>query len=549
MSLPRKAKPNELVSIDIEMFEMTKPHRADGEFAAMSIAYPNGDACLVTDEKAIPDVLDRLDSGLWVMQNALFDLRVLRRYTDVPQRFVHDTMLVEMDLFGGWYSRFDLQNLSRRWLGVFMSKEIRGEFEKAIELTPEMKQYAVNDAILTLQIAQKQRDYIYIELDGQFPWYMDIDEPAIWAVLDMQPALVDEIAWGEYAEKKIVDAAARQEALGFNVNSHKIVKQHIEEALGRGIRNTNEKKTLTPLLEKMDPTHPAAMLIREIIAIRKVRKLAETYGPSWLAHVEDGYVYPSWRVVGAETGRMACSDPNLQNIPVRTDPIYRTFFIAKPGHVIQVSDVSAQEPGFSALLSGDKVLIDEIARCVKGHQVMADLFGVDYDTGKSINLGLNYGMTEYGLSATVGIPKEDAIAGIKARDRRYRTLTAWRKNQMSLARRHYKVHTVTGRPVWVNPYSASGQWKRNAQNGPPQGSAADHTKLALVNLHRKCRENNLPFLVTHVVHDEIVQNVPQEHADTYATLLRTSWDEASQKLAPGINITVEIAQGENWGVK
>lgn len=549
MMLPRKAKPNEMVALDIEMFGMSKPHRADGTFAAMSIAYPNGDTGLITEEQAIPDVLDRVDSGLWVMQNALFDLRVLRRYTNVPQRFVHDTMLMEQDLFGGWYSRFDLQNLARRWLGVFVDKTVRDRFEKAVEMTPEMEQYALSDAILTLQIAQKQRDYVYDEFEGQIPWYTDIDELALWAVLDMQPALIDEIAWREYAEEKIVEATARQEALGFNVNSHKTVKQHIEKELGRGIRNTNEKKTLTPLLEKLDPTHPAAELIREVIAIRKIRKLAETYGPSWLENVEDGYVYPSWRVVGTETGRMSCSEPNLQNIPIRTDPIYRTFFPAKPGYVIQVSDVSAQEPGFSALLSGDKVLIDEIAQGIKGHQIMADLFEVDYDTGKSINLGLNYGMTEYGLSATVGISKEAAVAGIKARDRHYRTLTAWRNNQMSKARREYKVHTVTGRPVWVNPYGISGQWKRNAQNGPIQGSAADHTKLALVNLHKFCREFDLPFLVTHVVHDEIVQQVPEERAETYASLLRRAWNDASSKLAPGINITVKIAQGENWGVK
>jgi len=547
--LPREAKPNELVSIDIEMFGMSKPHRADGTFASMSIAYPNGDAYLVTDEQRIRPALDRINPGVWVMQNALFDLRILRRYTEVSQRFVHDTMVVEQDLFGGWYSRFDLQNLARRWLGLYVDKNIRKKFEKTSVLTPEMKQYSLDDAIYTVRVAQKQREYIYKVYDGEIPWYTEIDEPAIWAILDMQPIPVDVDGWIAYAKTKTAEALERQEAIGFNVNSHKIVKIEIETLLGRRIKNTNEKKTLTPLLMKLDSEHPAALFIREVIAVRKLRKAADTYGMSWLKDVEDGLVYPSWWITGAETGRMACSDPNMQNVPVRTDPTYRTFFPALPGHVVQVSDVSQQEPGFSALLSGDRVLLDEIERGVKGHQVTAEHFNVDYDTGKAINLALNYGMTGYGLSATVGISKEAAEAGILKRDRHYRTMTAWRKKKISEARRTYHVRTVTGRPVWVNPYNQSGQWERNAQNGPIQGSAADHTKLALVNLHQKCKKEGLPFMVTHVVHDEIVQQAPLPKDKLYASTMKEAWDKSSQRLAPGINITANIVQGETWGVK
>lgn len=548
--LPRLAKDDELVAIDLEVFGMKKLHRADGVFAAMSVAYPNGDAYLITKEDEIGPALKRLDRGVWVMVNALFDLRMLRRYVEVPERYIHDCMLVEQDLFGGWFSRFSLANLARRWLSVYMNKEVRKQFDKAVELTPEMETYALEDAKVTVAIAAKQIEYINTELNGDFRWYYEIDMPALWAVLDMLPVRVDVEGWTKYAEIKTAEAQERQASLGFNVNSHKIVKREIEAALGRKIKNTNEKHTLAPLLGKLTPEHPAAKLIREIVTIRKVRKTAETYGLSWLKDIEDEcYVYPDAKVVGAETGRMAYRQPNLQNIPVRTDPKYREFFPAGPGEVIQVSDVSSQEPGFSALLSGDRVLKDEIERGTKGHQVMADLFNVDYDTGKVINLGLNYGMTEWGLSANVGISLDDAKAGILARDRHYRTLAAWRKQKTSEARRNYKVHTVTGRPVWVNPYNMNGQWERNAQNGPIQGSAADHLKLAMVKLHQSCADNGLEFRVTHVIHDEIVQRVPVEDADIYATLLENAWNEASRELAPGIKITVEVKQGETWGVK
>ena len=279
--LPREAEPNEIVSLDVEMFGMSKPHRADGTFACLSIAFLDGDVYQLYDAKAIPEALARLDNGMWTMQNALFDLRVLRRYAEVPQRFVWDTMLVEMDLFGGWYSRFSLKNLARRWLGVMLPKEIRDRFEKAVEMTPEMEEYAVQDAIVTAQIAKKQIDYIYKEYDGQMPWYMDIDEPAIWAVLDMQPARVDVEAWNENARRLQEDAMQAQEELGYNVNSHKIVKKKIEAALGRGIKSTNANKVLIPLLGKLNKENPAAVLIREVIKIRKMRKAAETYGKTW----------------------------------------------------------------------------------------------------------------------------------------------------------------------------------------------------------------------------------------------------------------------------
>jgi len=116
--LPRKARNGEFVALDVEMFQMSKPHRADGSFAVLSVAFGPTEIFQITDYTDIPEVLEALEDGVWVMQNALFDLRVLRRYADVSQRYIHDTMLIDMDLFGGWYSRFSLKNLARRWLGV-----------------------------------------------------------------------------------------------------------------------------------------------------------------------------------------------------------------------------------------------------------------------------------------------------------------------------------------------------------------------------------------------------------------------------------------------
>lgn len=552
--LPREARDGELVAIDLEMYGMSSPDRNDGTFAGMSIAYPNGDRYLITDLPDVRPALERLDSGVWTMQNALFDLRVLRRYAEVEQRYVHDTMLVEQDLYGGWFSRFDLQNLVRRYLGELRDKSIRDEFQKKTEMTPEMEEYTVQDAWDQVRIAELQREYIASELGGEFSHYTDIDELAIWALLDLKPTRVDVDAWLTNNELMLNIATKKEAELGFNVYSHAIVKKEIEAVLGKKIKSTNAKSVLEPLLSKIDPQGKPAQLIRAILEVRQARKAAETYGETWIEqHVEwvDGvaYVYPSYRVTGAETGRMSCRKPNMQNIPARKLPIFRTFFPASLDHVMQVADVSQQEPGFSALLSQDPVLMDELNRGIKGYDVAMELFNVDYDTAKIIVLGMNYGMSQYGVAAAAQITAKEAEDGVIARERRYRRMTAWQGEQVKFARRNFHVKTVTGRRVWVNPYRQHGAWERNAANGPVQGSAADHTKLAFVLNHGFCQADDMPFCVIDIIHDEMLQDVPKGEADWYRDMMQDSWDHSSERLAPGIPMNIEIKQGKNWGVK
>jgi DNA polymerase-1 len=367
----------------------------------------------------------------------------------------------------------------------------------------------------------------------------------------MKPPRVDVAGWLANAETMEREAAEKEAEIGFNVYSHKVTKGKIEAALGRSIKSTNAKETLEPELAKLDQNSPTAKLIRNVLEVRELRKAAETYGKSWIEQHADagGYVHPSWRVTGAETGRMSCGSPNLQNVPARKRPIFRTFFTASEGNVLQIADVSGQEPAFSAYLSADQVMIDEIERGIKSHQVVADLFNVDYDTGKAVNLALNYGMSAWGLSKQVGISEEAAEAGILARSRHYREFTTWMSEQKRFAARHFYVQTVTGRRVWINPYNGQGQWERNSFNGPIQGSAADHTKAALVANHRLCKEAGLEFRVTGVIHDELLQDVPLGGREVYRHILQRSWDEASARLAPGIPMKIAIVEGNNWGAK
>ena len=530
---------------------MTRPHRADGTFAALTIAYPNGDAYIVTRQSDIAPALKRVAGGTWVMQNALFDLRALRRYTEIKQRYIHDTMLVEQDLFGGWYGDFSLADLSRRWLSERMDKSVREQFNGATELTDEMAQYAAQDALTTVRVAQKQIDYINENEDGQFSWYYEIDAPAIWAILDMPPVRVDVKAWRANIANLQNLATRLQEELGFNAYSSQQTKKQIEQSLGRSIKNTNANDTLLPLLKRLPSDDRTAKLVRAVLDVREARKAVETFGENWIErHVEEGdLVYPSWRVTGAETGRMSCADPNLQQVPVRKMNIFRSFFVAPTGQFMLVADAQQQEVRLAAALSKDERLIQELNDGVDLHQVTADMFSVDRDRGKAINLGLNYGMSEYGLAEMMGISEEEAEAGIKARERRYKGLTAWQNMTVNKAQKQLKVRSLSGRPIWINPYLQYDGWKRNAINGPVQASAADHTKRALVAMHQMCETEDVPFGVCMAVHDEIVSNVPAGQMKLYKRIAKDAWREAGVAMTNVVELPIEMASGRTWGCK
>ena len=555
--LPREAGREELVALDCEMFQMSRPHRADGTFAALSVAYLDGSVYVITNQDDIKESLDRIRAGKWCLHNALFDLRILRRYASVKQRQVHDSLICEQDLFGGWYNRFDLANTARRWLGEQLPKGVREQFISTQTLTQEMIEYAALDAWATVRIAQKQLDYIEEEEDGKFNWYYDIDEPMIWVALDMPGIRINVDAWRAQNIIHQQEADRIEAELNINVMSRDQVVSLLRGMGLRGFKKTDAgndsagKDFLQQSLERAQVAGEKrlAAALNMILVARMYRKAVSTYGDTWLdANIEDdGRVYPSWKITGAETGRMACSDPNLQQIPARDLPIYRSFFLASPGHRLLIGDVNQQEPRFSAWMSGDKTLQQEIMDGTDLHMVAADLFHIKGANrrrkGKDINLGLNYGMSAMGLAARVGISLEEAEMGLRERQMHYRFMHAWQDRMQRQAERLYKVRTASGRPVWVNPYEIHGGWRRNAINGPIQGSAADQTKLAAV-LYAK--EYKAPLLI---VHDEMADNVPSGEMRKARRTMNDAWIEAGRHLISDMPVEVSMASGTNWGCK
>jgi len=524
-------------------------HIPHGEFACLSIAYSGG-IYQVTSIAEAQHTLQVVKAGQWVFQNALYDLRQLRRFFNISPRPIWDTMLVERVLWGGYYSAFALDDLARRYLGMRMEKEIRTSFERvAAIMTKKQSDYAAKDAAVLLSIAEEQNKLL---VGGMKKVYWEIDAPMIWCILDMPPVKVDVDGWTKLVEEFQMMAGQLEGELGFNVMSGPQVKAAVKNMTGISLDNT---QGLT--LESLIPEHP---VFKRIIDTRAYRKAVSTYGLSWLKKNvdEEGLVHPSWRVTGAETGRTACASPNLQQIPARNIELgmhrYRNQFISKyEGGSMVTFDVVQQEPRITAYMTQDETLIELIKKGVDLHQAVADMVSkvlgrkVSRADGKTLNLGLGYGLSAYGLAQRTGMSEQDAEQLVVGYFKVFRGVDGWINLTRNQARANEYVETAVGRRIHINPYST--QAENSAINAPIQGGAADHTKLAISLLWKKCRAAKIHFPVTMMVHDEIVMDVEKGTVNEYKRMAKEAWLEAAAILFPGIPFAVESATGASWGAK
>jgi DNA polymerase I-like protein with 3'-5' exonuclease and polymerase domains len=489
--LPPEAYLGEMVSLDLEIFGMDKErlHRPGGTFACLSVAmehqldYHNGlpeiTVWQFTDEHDVAECLRRLEKGKWIFTNATFDLRQLRRWATIPPRRIWDTMLVEQELFGGYYSSFGLAAQAQRWLGLAMEKETRDEFSDGNEMTPEMQRYAALDPLVSLMVAQCQIDYICEEGEAEDfnKYYWGATAPMIWVVLDMPPAHVDVAAWSSFANEMRSKADLLKAGLPFNPASPKQVKEWIEEKTRRKVKSTDEEH----ILELVDELSGKGAKWAEVVdtLTRKLdymhlAKNAGTYGTSWLEQsVENGNeVWANWKICGAtDTSRLSCDMPNLTNIPARKYPIFRTFFVPQQGHEIVVADVASQEPRILAKLSNDQTLIEALRRGESPHVTTGRLIFDDpnfskkderYTIAKSINLGIPYGMSAKGVAAKAGIEEDLAERYLKIYFQKFPGVKGYMSEYRQFAQRHGFVRNLLGRKCWMNPYSY--QWQNNAIN-------------------------------------------------------------------------------------
>jgi DNA polymerase I-like protein with 3'-5' exonuclease and polymerase domains len=555
--IPPEQPKNKFIALDIELFNLNSKqlHRpTSGEFACLSIATDPETVYVITDKLQLPMAFSRLRDTVHTYHHAKFDITHLRRWVNIePRKKLWDTMLIERIMYGGYFDLFALEHLARRWLDIRMDKSLQKSFENATELSEEQIHYAALDASTTLQIALAQRKVIR---KSDFKVWTKIELPALWAYMDFQGFAINVAKWKALAELNEKRAKDFADKLPYNPRSPKQVKEALSKKGFKRLPSTGQE-TLEKFIIKY-PDTKAAELAVDTLKSRKYHTRASRYGMKFIEDFVEhdiqfqvDMIYCDYKTVGAETGRTASAKPNMQNIIARDTSEFRECFIPRPDNVLLICDYSQQEPGCSAHLTRDKKLIKIINSGQDIYILVAKiLFNEKITKGdkrrktmKSLVLGTNYGMSAWGLASREDMTKAEASKLIHKYFRAFPDVGAWVNKQ---SRKKDYVETAMGRRIWLNKYSS--QVERNALNAPIQGTAADMTKMAVSRLHRDWKYP-YPFAVVATVHDEIVLDVPKNHAQKIARFVKKTMEDVAKEVCPSVTIKADVIIGSDWGSK
>jgi DNA polymerase-1 len=487
-----------------------------------------------------------------IFHNAAFDLGFLGRRGFTPRAKVYDTMLLAQLLVAGTRDRVSLSVCCERWLGRTLDKAAQ-KSNWSGPLTEAQLTYAATDVAVLEELRRTlEKEVDAAGLSGIAALETRCQPAVCWMAAHGVPFDAD--AWRSLARsadeeaeglRGELDAAAppRPGALlpeAWNWDSPAQAK----EALA--LTGCQVPDTADATLATLD--HPLAQLLRRY---RDARKRGGTYGNDWLKHVTaDGRVYPSWRQIGAASGRMSCSDPNMQQLP--RGP-YRRCVAAPPGRVLIKADYSQIELRIAAKVSGDGALLEayrvgedlhtRTARTVLG---IADVSKEHRQLAKALNFGLLYGMgargfrdyarAEYGL----GLTDSQASGYRDAFFRAYPGLRTWHRRVGGSGKTAVATRTLAGRRrLAVSRFTEK-------LNTPVQGAGADGLKTALALLWERRAECEGAFPVM-AIHDEIVVECDLGQADEAATWLKRAMIDGMAPLIDSVPVVVEVSVGSSWG--
>ncbi|SUO96739.1 DNA polymerase I [Suttonella indologenes] len=429
--------------------------------------------------------------------------------------------------------------------------------------------YACEDADITLRLYEHFSRQL-AQNDSLAALYQTIEAPLSAVLYRMEARgvkidskrLVQQSAEIEIQLKDLESRAYDLAGSEFNLGSPKQLQEILFERLGlpvvektpKGQPSTNEST-----LEILAQEHHAA-LPKIILEHRSLAKLKSTYTDKLpeLIQAHTGRIHTSYHQAVTSTGRLSSSDPNLQNIPVRSAEgrRIRQAFIAESGYYLLAADYSQIELRIMAHLSGDEGLIQAFKEGKDIHAATAaEIFGGDPEhidrehrrNAKAINFGLIYGMSAFGLARQLGISRQEAAGYIDTYFARYPKVRDYMDNARSAARQQGYAETLLGRRLYIPDINSKNQQRRNAAerlaiNAPMQGSAADIIKLAMLAIDRELGDNPDCRLIMQV-HDELVFEVRQEAAPQYSDIIRRHMENAHALSVP---LIVDIGIGSNW---
>ena len=359
-------------------------------------------------------------------------------------------------------------------------------------------------------------------------------------------------------EASIYELAGRE----FNVGSPKQLSEVLYDEMGlpepprRG--KTKSRSTAADILEGLAPAHPIAA---KILEYRELTKLKGTYVDALPAQIDEktGRLHTTFNPTGSATGRLSSSNPNLQNIPIRTEAgrLIRSAFIAPEGSKLLAADYSQIELRVLAHMSGDKTLQDAFRKGEDIHtRTAAEVFGVppmmvgaeERRRAKAVNFGIVYGLSPFGLSNQLGIPQKEAKAYIEAYFQLYSGVKKFIDKTIKEARKNGHVTTLFGRRRPITDLAsrnaaARGFAERTAVNSPIQGTAADLIKLAMIAVDRRLREQKLQTRMLLQVHDELLFEAPEAELEPVSEMVKQEMEQVHKLEVP---LIADVHSGLNW---
>ena len=500
------------------------------------------------------------------------DYLALRPYGIELDKIAFDISIAEYIIDSKSSTSYEFDIIANKYLyrKVTSKEELLGKGAKAVGYadveTDALDNYASGIMITVFGVIEKMRKIIK-EDDMEMLFY-DVEMPLIEVLGSMEYT-------GIYTDEKIIDDLGKEfdeiissteskifEYSGekFNINSPKQLGVILFEKLELPVikKTKTGYSTNAEVLEKLSDKHPIIDLIGEY---RSVVKLKSTYieGIKNLVNPIDGRIHSSFNQTVATTGRISSTDPNMQNIPVRTEMgrKIRKIFIAKPGCKLVDADYSQVELRVLAHMSGDEHMISAFESGEDIHRKTASqVFGVDFDdvtpelrsAAKAVNFGIIYGKSDFGLAKDLEISQKQAKDYIASYFAKYGSIKGFMDHIVSSAEETGYSTTMFNRRRYIPEIKSSNfmdknRGKRAAMNAPIQGSAADIIKIAMVNVYNRLKEEELQSKLILQVHDELIVEAVDSEIEVVESLLRNEMENAVNLK---VNLDVDLNIGDSW---
>ena len=513
------------------------------------------------------------DAIVKIGQNMKYDLKILRRQ-GVEVAPIEDTMLLSYALHGGLHNH-GMDALSERYLDhkPISIKTLLGTGKSAITFDQlaidEAVKYAAEDADITLRLWQLFKPQLHSSRVTKV--YETLERPLVpvLATMEMHGIMVDRDVLSRmsnnFAQKMVglEDEIHKLVGRSFNVGSPKQLGEILFEEMGlQGGKKgkTGAYSTGVDILE--DLAAEGNELPARVLDWRQMSKLKSTYTDALQNHIntETGRVHTSYNIAGASTGRLASTDPNLQNIPIRTEEgrKIREAFVAEKGNVLVALDYSQIELRILAHIAKIPELRQAFANKIDIHALTAsEMFNVPLDEmtpdvrrqAKAINFGVIYGISGFGLARNLRIPRKDAQGFIDRYFERFPGIRTYMDDTVAFAKEHGFVQTLFGRKIHTPNIGAKGPQagfsKRAAINAPIQGTAADIIRRAMIRMPNAI--THLPARMLLQVHDELLFEVSKEAVDETISVAKCVMEGAAKPAVQiDVPLIVDAGQGANW---